>query len=151
MRKYCLAFLVVVLAGYGGSLSGREDATPNFSSSAEIQAALNKAGLGCTAYQTVSQADREWGAQSAADVGKCDLENENIKMTIWKDKGQKDNWIDMAKKFGCDMAKASGVSSYDFVDGGLWTVSDTSQTLAKKISDAVGGKPVHIDCGQGQS
>jgi hypothetical protein len=97
--------------------------------------------------QTGCEEDRKLGMQSAADVGRCDLENENIIMAIWKDKGQKQNWIGMGEKIGCEMGKAFGVSSFDFVDGGLWTVSNTSETLAKKISDAIGGKTTHVDCG----
>lgn len=95
----------------------------------------------------VVKEDRKLGMQSAADVGRCDLENENIIMAIWKDKGQKQNWIGMAEKIGCEMGKAFGVSSFDFVDSGRWTVSNTSETLAKKISDAIGGKATHVDCG----
>lgn len=68
-------------------------------------------------------------------------------MLIWKDKGQKENRIGLSKKMGCEMGKSFGFSSYDFVDGGLWTVSEISETLAKKISDAIGGKATHVDCG----
>lgn len=57
------------------------------------------------------------------------------------------NCIGMPEKIGCEMGKAFGVSSFDFVDSGRWTVSNTSETLAKKISDAIGGKATHVDCG----
>jgi hypothetical protein len=144
MRKGCIAILVILLAGCGDS---GEDSAPSFSSSADIQAALNKAGLVCTGYEPVAKEDRDWGATSAADVGKCDIENETIKMVIWKDEGQKENWVGLAKKVGCALGGSFlGVSSFDFVDGGLWTVSEMTQTLAKKISDAIGGKAIHVDC-----
>ena len=120
MRKFCIASAAFVLAGCGGSFGG-EDAAPSFSSGTDIQAALNKAGLTYPGYKPVVKEDRKLGMRSAADVGRCDLENENIIMAIWKDKGQKQNWIGMAEKIGCEMGKAFGVSSFDFVDSGRWT------------------------------
>lgn len=86
------------------------------------------------------------GVQSAADVGRCKVENEKIVIIIWKDNGQRENWIGTGKKTACELGKSFSISSWDFVDGGLWTVSDTSKTLAKKISDAIGGKDTHVDC-----
>ena len=84
-------------------------------------------------------------ADGQPDYGYCDLENESINIIIWKDKDQKDNWVGMGKG-RCAMGQAFGISSFNFVDGGLWTVSNTSETLAKKISEAIGGKPEHVDC-----
>jgi hypothetical protein len=150
-----IASLVVAIAnvvyaslnwnGSGGSEALREDVS--FSSSTDIRDALKKAGLACTGYKPVATKDREWGMEGASDVGDCDLENENIRMVVWKDKGQKDNWVGMGKTMLCGTGKALGISSVDYVDGGLWTVSDVTQTLAKKISDAIGGMPEHVACG----
>jgi hypothetical protein len=67
-------------------------------------------------------------------------------LIIWKDKGQQENWTGMVEKIGCTMGQAFGTSSYDLVNGGLWSVSDTSQTLSRQISNKVGGEAVHIDC-----
>lgn len=120
----------------------------SFSSSADIRDALNKAGLKCTAYETVATADREIGTESAADVGRCRVENEDISLIVWKDNGQRDNWSGVLKTTGCQKGTAiTGTSSFDYVDGDRWTIEETSQTLAKKISDAIGGKPEHIACG----
>jgi hypothetical protein len=44
------------------------------------------------------------------------------------------------------MGKAVGVTNYDYVSGSNWAVSDTTQTLANKIADAIGGRAVHVDC-----
>ena len=38
------------------------------------------------------------------------------------------------------------VQTYDYVNGALWTVSDTTQTLSEQIADQVGGRAVHVDC-----
>jgi hypothetical protein len=129
----------------GGSPSkGREDV--GFSSSTAIRDALNKAGIACTEYQTVASGDREMFTESAADVGSCKVENEDISLIVWKDNGQRDNWSGMAKNIGCQMVKILGESTLDYVDGDRWTIENPSQTLAKKISDAIGGKAVHIVC-----
>ena len=67
-------------------------------------------------------------------------------MLTFKDKGQKDNWSGMMKQMGCTMGKAFGVSSFDHVSGGKWAVSDVTQTLAHQIAEAIGGRPIHVDC-----
>jgi hypothetical protein len=110
------------------------------------RSSLRERCLSCDSYRTVSNEDREWGMQGAADVWQCELDNETPKLVVWKDKGQKDNWAGMSKQMGCTMGKAFGISSFDYVSGSRWTVSDTSQTLANKIADAIGGRAVHVDC-----
>jgi hypothetical protein len=145
MGKSWVGLLLVLVSGCGGgSLLGAEDA-PSFSSSANIQAALNDAGL-TTGYEAVASADRDMYEQRAADVGKCEIDGEVPKLLIFKDKGQMDNWAGMVKQLGCTMGKAFGVTNYDYVSGSNWAVSDTTQTLANKIADAIGGRAVHVDC-----
>jgi hypothetical protein len=88
--------------------------------------------------------------KSAADLGGRQVENEDLLLIIWKDNGQRDNWSGTMKTLGC---KFTGMSTFDYVDGDRWTITGAngggqpSQTLAKKISDAIGGKPEHIVCG----
>jgi hypothetical protein len=95
-----VGLLLVLVSGCGGgSLLGAEDA-PSFSSSANIQAALNDAGL-TTGYEAVASADRDMYEQRAADVGKCEIDGEVPKLLIFKDKGQMDNWVGMVKQLGC--------------------------------------------------
>ena len=36
-------------------------------------------------------------------------ENENITMDIWKDTGQKDNFVGMGQKTGCAIGKTFGI------------------------------------------
>jgi hypothetical protein len=133
--------VAVVLLLTGCGLFSKDKLSPDFTNSPEIQRALDEAGLTCTGYQTVPKEDREWGMESAADVGKCELDNETPTLVVGKDIGQKDNWAGMSKQMGCTMGKAFGVSSFDYVSGNRWTVSDTSPTLANKIADAIGGRP----------
>jgi len=107
--------------------------------------ALGKAGLSCADYQSVAKNDREFGTENATDVGKCELDSETIELAVWKDRGQVDNWMGFSKTLGCTIGKGFGLSSFDYVAGDSWVISNLSQTLAKKISDAVGGTPHHID------
>lgn len=97
--------------------------------------------------RTGCSTNREMGTQAAVDVGACILEGDTISMIIWKDTAQKKNWVGLGKKVGCEMGKNFGILSYDYVDGGLWTITDVTQTLANKISDAIGGKASHVECG----
>jgi hypothetical protein len=149
MWKYFVAVLAILLAGCSGSHSVGAKPPISASSGTDIRDALGKAGFSCTGYTSVARKHRQLGLESAADVGECDIENENeeIQIIIWKDTGQKDNWLGMSKSLGCRMGQAFGFSSFDYVDGGLWSIAGVSQTLAKQISDAIGGKPVHHDCG----
>lgn len=147
MWKYFVAVIAILLAGCGGQSFTGSKAAVSVSSGTDIRDALGRAGLRCTGYKPVAKDDRQWGTESAADVGECELENEDIQLIVWKDNGQSRNWSGMVKAVGCTAGKVIGKSSFDYVDGGLWTVFNTSQTLAKKVSDAIGGKPEHIDCG----
>lgn len=144
MGKYCFALIVVLIVGCGGPQEHLP--TTTYRQSADLLGAFNNAGLACTGYEKVAIQNREMGTQAAVDVGACNLEGENIKMVIWKDIAQKENWVGLGKKFGCEMGKNFGILSYDFVDGGQWTISDTTQTLSEKISEAIGGKAIHVDC-----
>jgi hypothetical protein len=150
MWKYFFAVLAILLAGCGGSHSVGAKPAIRVSSATDIRDALGKAGLNCTGYQSVARKDPQVGAESAADVGECDLEDESdeIQIIVWKDTGKKDNWLGMGNKTGCQIGQVFGFSSFDYVDGGLWTIAGVSQTVAKKISDAIGGKPVHHNCGR---
>ncbi len=146
-----VAAAAVLLAGCGVSLPGlpkdaRQDVT--FASAASIRDALSNAGLACTDYETGrSEGKREYFTEDAADEGSCKLESESILMVVWKDNGQRDNWEGVIKNTGCRMGKTFGTSTIDYVQGDRWTVTDVSQTLATKISNAIGGKPEHIVCG----
>jgi hypothetical protein len=142
MGKYSVVSLVVLLAGCG-ALNG---AGPNFSSSADIQAAHNEAGLTCTGYKVVAKDDRDIYEHNAADVGRCELDGETPTLLIFKDHGQMENWAGMNKQMGCTMGKAFGFMNYDYVSGSKWAVSGTTETLANKIADAIGGRAVHVDC-----
>jgi hypothetical protein len=145
MLKYSVPVLAILLAGCGGSSStGRQDVS--FNSSSDISDALNKAGLACTGYKTVASGDRTYGTEGALDFARCKLENEDLDLIVWKDNGQRDNYAGMEKALGCGMGKVMGKQTFDLVVGDRWTIDDVSQTLANKISDAIGGKPDHITC-----
>jgi hypothetical protein len=47
---------------------------------------------------------------------------------------------------GCAFGKAFGIASFNYVDGGLWTISSTSETLAKEIAGKMSAKAVQVDC-----
>lgn len=108
MWKYFVAVLAIVLAGCGGSGSAGSKGAISASSGTDIRNALDKAGISYTGYQSIPTSDRVWGTESAADVGRCKVENEKIVIIIWKDNGQRENWIGMGKKMGCQLGKSFG-------------------------------------------
>lgn len=143
MGRYIIAGFALLIAGCGGAAGS----APEFASSAAIQAALNSAGLACSGYEAVASGDRDLAAGgTAADVGRCDLEGENIDMITFKDEGQRDNWAGRTRQMGCIVGQAFGTRNLDYVLGSNWSIADTSQTLSERIADAIGGEAVHVDC-----
>ena len=140
-----MAFVLVAFAGLAAC--GGSSSDPNgFANSEEINMALTGAGLPCGGLATVPMADREMGTESAVDVASCELDGEDITLIVWKDNGQRDNYIGLGKTLGCSVGKAFGITSFDFVEGDKWQVSGTSATLADTIADKIGGKAVHVKC-----
>lgn len=138
---------VVLISGCAGGSIGASDDVPQFSSSAQIQAALNDAGLTCTGYQAVAQSDRNFAEQdTTSEVGTCTVEGEKVDLITFKDEGGQDNWLSMSKQMGCTMGSAFGVSNMHFVRGNNWGVAEGSQTISDKIANAIGGKAIHVDC-----
>ena len=149
MGRWVVAFLAAALVGCGGGSGplGSKDEIGKVSSSEQMRVALSDAGLSCSDYQAVAKNDRKFGTENATDVGKCELEGETIELAVWKDRGQVENWMGFSKTLGCSIGKALGVSSFDYVAADTWVISNVSATLARKISDAVGGTPHHVDLG----
>ncbi|MEW2481432.1 hypothetical protein AB0876_17745 [Mycobacterium sp. NPDC049093] len=141
-----VAVLISGCGGGGGPLAAKHEA-PKFSSTADIQAALNDAGLTCSDFKEVAKSDSNFAEQSTAnEVANCAVEGEKIDLITFKDKGQQDNWLNMSRQMGCVMGSAFGVSNMHFVRGNGWGVAEGSQTISDKIADAIGGEAVHVDC-----
>jgi hypothetical protein len=137
-----LVLALISLTSCGGSSSS----SLTFSSNSELSSALGTAQLPCEGYKATPKADRELGQDSAVDVGTCEIDGESVDLTIWKDSGQKENWDGLGRTMGCAFGEAFGITSFDYVDGGLWTISNTSETLAKEIAGKMGARAVHVDC-----
>ena len=86
------------------------------------------------------------GQEGAIEVGECDLEGESIELTIWKDSAQRKNYEGLGKTLGCAFGKAFGISSFDYVNGGLWTIGNATETLSKQIAEQIGAEAVHHNC-----
>ena len=139
------SFLIIVLISLT-SCGGSGSSSPVFKTGPELSNALSTAQLACVGYEETPKADREFGQESALDVGACEIAGESVDLTIWKDSGQKKNWEGLGKTLGCAFGKAFGITSFDYVDGGLWTVSGTSETLANEVANKMDAKAIHIDC-----
>lgn len=141
-QTLALALSLITLTSCGGSTSSKQ----SFATGQELSSALSAIQLDCVGYEETPKADREFGQESALDVASCEIDGESVDLTIWKDSGQKENWAGMGKTLGCSLGKAFGITSYNYVDGGLWTISGTSETLATKIANKMDAKAVQINC-----
>lgn len=141
-RIFVTTATALVLTACGGSSSS----TATYQTSEELLAALKDAGLTCTGYTPTPKEDRELIQEDAKEAGECELDGESLDITIWKDAGQRKQWEGLGKTMGCSMGEAFGITEFDYLNGGTWTISGTSRTLAEKIADKFEGDAVHVDC-----
>jgi hypothetical protein len=141
-RLWILAFVTACVTACGGSSSS----APTFGTADELLTALKDSGMNCTGYEKTPKDEREWGQESAKEVGSCELDGETVDITIWKDAGQRKQWEGLGKTVGCSMGEAFGVTEFDYLNGGTWTIGGTSRTLAENLADKFGGEAVHIKC-----
>lgn len=141
-RFLALALVAANISACGGSSTS----APTYKTSAELLAALKAAGMTCTGYTPTPKEDRELIQEDAKEAGECELDGESLDITIWKDAGQRKQWEGLGKTMGCSMGEAFGITEFDYLNGGTWTISGTSRTLAEKIADKFEGDAVHVDC-----
>ena len=141
-----LVGMTALTIGCGGAADMSQTDSATYGSAQELIVEMKSFGLDCTGVEPIVKGDREWGQESALDVADCELEGETMNITIWKDSGQKKNWVGMGKSIGCEFAKAFGITEIDYVDGGLWTLGGVSNTLAEKIAAEFEGKAIQINC-----
>lgn len=142
LNKLIFTLSLIALASCGGSTTSKQ----SFATGQELSSALSAVQLDCVGYKNTPKADREFGQESALDVASCEIDGESVDLTIWKDSGQKKKWEGLGKTLGCAFGEAFGITSFDYVDGGLWTISNTSETLAKEIASKMDAKAVQINC-----
>ena len=140
------AAVFILATGLFAACGGASGSKATYESSKELLTALSAANLPCADYEATTKADREWGQESAKEVGTCELDGETVDLTIWKDSGQRKNWEGMGKSIGCSMGESFGISEFDYLNGGTWTISNTSKTLTEKLASEIGGTAVHIEC-----
>lgn len=134
------------------SACGRPAATdepsppPRYRSVAEVQAALEKFGLGCADLQTVPSHHRDYGEEDAVDTGTCRVSNQDAVISMWSSLGNKQDWIRQRAVLGCQLSNDMGDNPPAYVDGGFWTVRVNTRMLAEDIARAIGGEPKVTDC-----
>ncbi len=126
---FCLISLFV---GCGGGDS------QEFGDASAVRDALVAKGVDCTGFRLVPVEDREMIQNAAADVAECDVDGESVNITIWKDNGQRDNYISVGEAF-CPVAQAYGLTNIPFVVGNRWTVQPETETVGQQVADALGG------------
>lgn len=141
-----IATIVLVTTSALVSCGGSSDSAVTYETSDALLTALADAGQKCTGYKPTPKDERELGQESAREVGACELDGETLDITIWKDSGQRKQWEGMGKTLGCAMGEQFGVTEFDYVNGGTWTISNTSKKLAETLAETLGAKAVHHEC-----
>jgi hypothetical protein len=141
-----IAIIMLIATSALVSCGGSSDSAVTYETADDLLTALADAGQECTGYEPAAKADRDAVRESAKEVGRCELDNETLDITIWKDSGQRKNWEGMAKTVGCEISKGFGITEFDYVNGDTWTIMDVSKTLAGTLAKTLGGKAVHHEC-----
>ena len=140
--------VVLLLAGcQGNSRYENLNLPPQYRSGAEIRDALDRSGLGCADFQTISQATRDIGEREALEVDTCRVENMTATMMIWLTLGEAQDWARSHQSTACRLARSVGTDPPVWVDGGRWTVTVKSRPIANRIADAIGGQAKYPECG----
>lgn len=142
-----VAVLVVLLAGCQ-STSRYENLNlpPQYGSVAEVRDALNRAGLGCQGFQTISPQQRDIGGKDAFEVATCRVDNTAASILIWLTLGEAQDWARSRETIGCQFARSLDASPPIYVDGGRWAVAVDSRMVATNIAEAIGGTARFADC-----
>jgi len=121
-----------------------------FKTSLELSIALNAAQVACVGYEQKPDGieDAETLGLSSVDSGKCEIDGDRIELDIWKDSEQVKVFLLILKTAGCALGEALGeektANEAALVDGGVWTISGVSETLAKEIAEKMDAKAVKL-------
>jgi hypothetical protein len=83
---------------------------------------------------------------NAVSQGYCDLGESQLHVAIFKNKSTKTKEMKKAIDALCPTAKALGISSVEYVDGGLWEIDNGTAAQLKAIAEKLGAKYQPIEC-----
>jgi hypothetical protein len=131
----------------GPTTLAKDDAVVStFVSSSDLIPVLKSAGLDCVNLILVGVEDREIGQEDAKEVAECELEGQNIRLSIWQNSEQNQKYISQGLSMSCEMGKSFGLTQFDFVVGETWSIIYASEQLSTKIAENLGAKAVHTVC-----
>jgi hypothetical protein len=132
------------------SSSSPSSSRPVFKTGLELSIALNAAQVACVGYEQIPYGieDEEFFGLSAVDSGKCKIDGKRIELDIWKNSKQVEGLLLLLKTAGCALGEAleeeKTTNEAALVDGGVWTISGVSETLAKEIAEKMDAKAVKL-------
>lgn len=136
------AVLLTLACGGEGSSPGG----PSFVDAGAVKDGLEQAGIACVDYASSTPDDNDIGRNHIATEGECTADGETLDITTFKDSGAQKNYVGLLKGFGCALAQGFGISSFALVEGNLWIVSNTTETLANKVADRLGATAKVYNC-----
>jgi hypothetical protein len=145
-RVVCGVLVVLALSGCGRESTGQAKLPPQYESGGQIRDALARSGLGCDGFQAIDAHHRDFGEQDAVETDTCRIDNEDVSISIWRSLGQKQDWAGTRAGLGCQFAESLGDNVPVYVDGGRWTITVPSRTLADRVAGALGGDVRSPDC-----
>lgn len=123
----------------GEAMDDQKSETTQLVGVKDIQGALSAGGLGCPEISSVLRDERWEEEEDAVDLAECEVRGEKVRIVVWRDNAQRDNYNSVDRTSLCLFLKPFGTNSLNWVDGDKWTVSGLSQTLSSQIAEVLGG------------
>ena len=83
---------------------------------------------------------------NAVSEGYCDLGESQLHIAIFKNRSTNTKEMKKAIDSICPTAKALGISSVDYVDGGLWEIDNGTTAQLKAIAEKLDAEYQSVDC-----
>ena len=113
----------------------------------ELLEALASEGLECQNFRTPKPEDDLLELNLKADSeGYCDLGTSQLHLAIFKNESIKTKELKRMIDSVCPTAKAFGISSVDYVEGGIWEIDNGTTEQLKVMAKKLNAEYQSVDC-----
>ncbi len=140
--------LIVAIGSLSIACGGGGPSGPSYPDVTALADALGDAGIDCIDFTSeAEESEIDLGFGNYIDTeGRCTIEGEDVTLYTFKDSGAQKNWTGLGATFGCAFTSGFGLSSFPFIEGNLWAITDMTETTADKIAEGFGGTSEVIEC-----
>ena len=113
----------------------------------ELLEALASEGLECQNFRISKPEDDLLALNlNAESEGYCDLGTSQLHLAIFKNESIKTKELKRMLDSICPTAKAFGITSVEYVDGGLWEIDNGTPEQLKVMAEKLNAKYQSVDC-----